>query len=183
MIKIQYCLLGEDMINTEEKRKLTEEKMNILEEELNKLFTSGTITLLKIKGFIYSVSVTTGVILLEAILDIDVVSNPLINILYIISTVGIPTLMFGNPFKNKKKLKNIQNEITEIVDIKIPSLKNQLTNLEQKKGKESPKVTTNSPSFQEDYSLENDIYNPVFEKKGPVLKLSRDKKYTNVNKD
>ena len=36
MIKIQYCLLGEDMINTEEKRKLTEEKMNILEEELNK---------------------------------------------------------------------------------------------------------------------------------------------------
>ena len=52
------------MINTEEKRKLTEEKMNILEEELNKLFTSGTITLLKIKGFIYSVSVTTGVILL-----------------------------------------------------------------------------------------------------------------------
>ena len=118
MIKIQYCLLGEDMINTEERRKLTEEKMNILEEELNKLFTSGTITLLKIKGFIYSVSVTTGVILLEAILDIAVVSNPLINILYIVSTVGIPTLMFGNPFKNKKKLKNIQNEITEIVDIK-----------------------------------------------------------------
>ena len=183
MIKIQYCLLGEDMINTEEKRKLTEEKMNILEEELNKLFTSGTITLLKIKGFIYSVSVTTGVILLEAILDIAVVSNPLINILYIVSTVGIPTLMFGNPFKNKKKLKNIQNEITEIVSIEIPSLKNQLTNLEQEKGKESPKVTINSPSFQEDYSLENDFCNSVFENKGPVLKLSRDKKYTNGNKD
>lgn len=183
MIKIQYCLLGEDMINTEERRKLTEEKMNILEEELNKLFTSGTITLLKIKGFIYSVSVTTGVILLEAILDIAVVSNPLINILYIVSTVGIPTLMFGNPFKNKKKLKNIQNEITEIIDIKIPSLKNQLTNLEQEKGKESPKVTINSPSFQKDYSLKNDICNPVFENNGPVLKLSRDKKYTNDNKD
>ena len=75
------------MINTEEKRKLTEEKMNILEEELNKLFTSGTITLLKIKGFIYSVSVTTGVILLEAILDIAVVSNSLINILYIVSII------------------------------------------------------------------------------------------------
>lgn len=183
MIKIKDCLLGEDMINTEEKRKLTEEKMNILEEELNKLFTSGTITLLKIKGFIYSVSVTTGVILLEAILDIAVVSNPLINILYIVSTVGIPTLMFGNPFKNKKKLKNIQNEITEIIDIKIPSLKNQLTNLEQEKGKKSPKVTINSPSFQEDYSLKNDIFNPVFENKGPVLKLSKDKKYTNGNKD
>ena len=110
MIKIQYCLLGENMINTEEKRKLTEEKMTILEEELNKLFTSGTITLLKIEGFIYSVSVTTAVILLEAILDIAVVSNPLINILYIASTIGIPTLMFGNPFKNKKKLKNIQNK-------------------------------------------------------------------------
>ena len=183
MIKIQYCLLRENMINTEEKRKLTEEKMNILEEELNKLFTSGTITLLKIKGFIYSVSVTTGVILLEAILDIAVVSNPLINILYIVSTVGIPTLMFGNPFKNKKKLKNIQNEITEIVDIKIPSLKNQLTNLEQEKEKESPKVTINSPSFQEDYSFKNDICNPVFENKGPVLKLSKDKRYTNDNKD
>ena len=91
--------------------------------------------------------------------------------------------MFGNPFKNKKKLKNIQNEITEIVDIKIPSLKNQLTNLEQEKGKESPKVTINSPSFQEDYSLKNDIFNPVFENKGPVLKLSKDKKYTNGNKD
>ena len=170
------------MINTEEKRKLTEEKMTILEEELNKLFTSGTITLLKINGFIYSVSVTTGLILLEAILDIAVVSNPLINILYIASTIGIPTLMFGNPFKNKKKLKNIQNEITEIVAIKIPSLKNQLSNLEQEKEKESPKVTINSPSFQEDYSLENDIYNPVFENKGPVLKLSKDKKYTNGNK-
>lgn len=171
------------MINTEERRKLTEEKMNILEEELNKLFTSGTITLLKIKGFIYSVSVTTGVILLEAILDIAVVSNPLINILYIVSTVGIPTLMFGNPFKNKKKLKNIQNEITEIVSIKIPSLKNQLTNLEQEKGKESLKAAINSPSFQEDYSLENDIFNPAFENKGPVLKLSKDKKYTNGNKN
>ena len=182
MIKIQYCLLGEDMINTEEKRKLTEEKMTILEEELNKLFTSGTITLLKIKGFIYSVSVTTGVILLEAVLDIAVVSNPLINILYIASTIGIPTLMFGNPFKNKKKLKNIQNEITEIVAIKIPSLKNQLSNLEQEKEKESPKVTI-SPSFQENYSLENDIYNPVFENKGPVLRLSKNKKYTNGNKD
>ena len=182
MIKIQYCLLGEDMINTEEKRKLTEEKMNILEDELNKLFTSGTITLLKIKGFIYSVSVTTGVILLEAVLDIAVVSNPLINILYIASTIGIPTLMFGNPFKNKKKLKNIQNEITEIVAIKIPSLKNQLSNLEQEKEKESPKVTI-SPSFQENYSLENDIYNPVFENKGPVLRLSKNKKYTNGNKD
>lgn len=68
MIKIQYCLLGEDMINTEEKRKLTEEKMNILEEELNKLFTSGTITLLKIKGFIYSVSVTTGLFYLKLFL-------------------------------------------------------------------------------------------------------------------
>ena len=181
MIKIQYCLLGENMINTEEKRKLTEEKMTILEEELNKLFTSGTITLLKIEGFIYSVSVTTAVILLEAILDIAVVSNPLINILYIASTIGIPTLMFGNPFKNKKKLKNIQNEITEIVAIKIPSLKNQLSNLEQEK--ESPKVTINSPSFQEDYSLENDIYNPVFENKGPVLRLSKNKKYTNGNKD
>lgn len=182
MIKIQYCLLGEDMINTEEKRKLTEEKMTILEEELNKLFTSGTITLLKIKGFIYSVSVTTGVILLEAVLDIAVVSNPLINILYIASTIGIPTLMFGNPFKNKKKLKNIQNEITEIVAIKIPSLKNQLSNLEQEKEKESPKVTI-SPSFQENYSLENDIYNPVFENKGPVLRLPKNKKYTNGNKD
>ena len=170
------------MINTEEKRKLTEEKMNILEDELNKLFTSGTITLLKIKGFIYSVSVTTGVILLEAVLDIAVVSNPLINILYIASTIGIPTLMFGNPFKNKKKLKNIQNEITEIVAIKIPSLKNQLSNLEQEKEKESPKVTI-SPSFQENYSLENDIYNPVFENKGPVLRLSKNKKYTNGNKD
>lgn len=170
------------MINTEEKRKLTEEKMTILEEELNKLFTSGTITLLKIKGFIYSVSVTTGVILLEAVLDIAVVSNPLINILYIASTIGIPTLMFGNPFKNKKKLKNIQNEITEIVAIKIPSLKNQLSNLEQEKEKESPKVTI-SPSFQENYSLENDIYNPVFENKGPVLRLSKNKKYTNGNKD
>lgn len=180
MIKIQYSLLGEDMINTEEKRKLTEEKMNILEEELNKLFTSGTITLLKIKGFIYSVSVTTAVILLGAILDIAVVSNPLINILYIASTIGIPTLMFGNPFKNKKKLKSIQNEIAEIVAIKIPSLKNQLSNLEHEK--ESPKVTINSPSFQEDYSLENDIYNPVFENKGPVLKLSKDKKYINSNK-
>ena len=180
MIKIQYCLLGENMINTEEKRKLTEEKMTILEEELNKLFTSGTITLLKIEGFIYSVSVTTAVILLEAILDIAVVSNPLINILYIASTIGIPTLMFGNPFKNKKKLKNIQNEITEIVAIKIPSLKNQLSNLEQEK--ESPKVTI-SPSFQENYSLENDIYNPVFENKGPVLRLSKNKKYTNGNKD
>ena len=91
--------------------------------------------------------------------------------------------MFGNPFKNKKKLKNIQNEITEIIDIKIPSLKNQLTNLEQEKGKESPKVTINSPSFQKDYSLKNDICNPVFENNGPVLKLSRDKKYTNDNKD
>ena len=170
------------MINTEEKRKLTEEKMTILEEELNKLFTSGTITLLKIKGFIYSVSVTTGVILLEAVLDIAVVSNPLINILYIASTIGIPTLMFGNPFKNKKKLKNIQNEITEIVAIKIPSLKNQLSNLEQEKEKESPKVTI-SPSFQENYSLENDIYNPVFENKGPVLRLPKNKKYTNGNKD
>ena len=110
---------------------LKEQNIKELNEELDSLFTKSAIRILKIKSFTFSVSVACGVLLLFAISDVEIFSNALINVMYVLTTIGIPLLTFGNPLENKKVLEANKAKIAEIVDVKEPELKKEIASLQE----------------------------------------------------
>lgn len=156
---------------------LKEQNIKELNEELDSLFTKSAIRILKIKGFTFSVSVACGTLLLFALNDMQIFSNALINTVYVLTTIGIPLLAFGNPLENKKILKENKAKIAEIVDIKEPELKKEIVSLQESLNlkKENDTGITMAKSVNISYSntdtLENDMADEISHKL--VLKLTK----------
>lgn len=163
---------------------LKEQNIKELNEELDCLFTKSAIRILKIKSFTFSVSVACGVLLLFAISDVEIFSNALINVMYVLTTVGIPLLAFGNPLENKKVLEANKAKIAEIVDVKEPELKKEIAslqeslNLKRENDTEITMAKSDNISYSNTDTLKNDIASRSPKEKGPVLKLTKNLYHT-----
>ena len=163
---------------------LKKQKIKELNEELDSLFKKSAIRILKIKGFTFSVSVACGTLFLFALSDMQIFSNALINVMYVLTTIGIPLLAFGNPLENKKILKENKAKIAEIVDVKEPELKKEISSLQESLNlkKENDTGITMAKSVNISYSntdtLENDMTSTSSKEKGPVLKLTKNLYHT-----
>ena len=93
---------------------------------------------------------------------------------------GMPLLMFGNPLKNKKALKENKIKIAEIVDVKEPELKKEIAKLQEalnfNETNNVSNVTLKNSNLSFSNNLINNISNEKINKQGPVLKLVKDKK-------
>lgn len=115
----------------EEEIDLKKQNIEELNKELDSLFTKSAIDILKIKGFNFTVFVSILALLLISIGNTEIFSNTLINLIYVVMIPGMPFLMFGNPLKNKKTLKENKIKIAEIVDVKEPELKKEIAKLQE----------------------------------------------------
>ena len=157
----------------EEEIDLKKQNIEELNKELDSLFTKSAIDILKIKGFNFTVFVSILALLLISIGNIEIFSNTLINLIYVVMIPGMPLLMFGNPLKNKKALKENKIKIAEIVDVKEPELKKEIAKLQEALNFNKTLKNSNL-SFSN--NLINNISNEKINKHGPVLKLVKDKK-------
>lgn len=161
----------------EEEIDLKKQNIEELNKELDSLFTKSAIDILKIKGFNFTVFVSILALLLISIGNIEIFSNTLINLIYVVMIPGMPLLMFGNPLKNKKALKENKIKIAEIVDVKEPELKKEIAKLQETLNfNETNNVTLKNSNLSFSNNLINNISNEKINKQGPVLKLVKDKK-------
>lgn len=161
----------------EEEIDLKKQNIEELNKELDSLFTKSAIDILKIKGFNFTVFVSILALLLISIGNTEIFSNTLINLIYVVMIPGMPFLMFGNPLKNKKTLKENKIKIAEIVDVKEPELKKEIAKLQETLNfNETNNVTLKNSNLSFSNNLINNISNEKINKQGPVLKLVKDKK-------
>lgn len=164
----------------EEEIDLKKQNIEELNKELDSLFTKSAIDILKIKGFNFTVFVSILTLLLISIGNIEIFSNTLINLIYVVMIPGMPLLMFGNPLKKKKALKENKIKIAEIVDVKEPELKKEIAKLQEalnfNETNNVSDVTLKNSNLSFSNNLINNISNEKINKQGPVLKLVKDKK-------
>lgn len=164
----------------EEEIDLKKQNIEELNKELDSLFTKSAIDILKIKGFNFTVFVSILALLLISIGNTEIFSNTLINLIYVVMIPCMPLLMFGNPLKNKKALKENKIKIAEIVDVKEPELKKEIAKLQEtlnlNKTNNVSDVTLKNSNLSFSNNLINNISNGKINKQGPVLKLVKDKK-------
>ena len=164
----------------EEEIDLKKQNIEELNKELDSLFTKSAIDILKIKGFNFTVFVSILALLLISIGNTEIFSNTLINLIYVVMILGMHLLMFGNPLKNKKTLKENKIKIAEIVDVKEPELKKEIAKLQEtlnfNETNNVSNVTLKNSNLSFSNNLINNISNEKINKQGPVLKLVKDKK-------
>ena len=164
----------------EEEIDLKKQNIEELNKELDSLFTKSAIDILKIKGFNFTVFVSILALLLISIGNTEIFSNALINLIYVVMIPGMPLLMFGNPLKNKKTLKENKIKIAEIADVKEPELKKEIAKLQEalnfNETNNVSNVTLKNSNLSFSNNLINNVSNEKINKQGPVLKLVKDKK-------